>query len=98
MSTKYGAARACAKGKQRSSKKRIGTRGASFKDAPRPRSKPMVKRFVEPVAVAPVQSMDTGADTLSEFSAPVRKYAHKQDIGKVFPTTDRTPVIERVKE
>lgn len=68
MTTKYGAARACAKGKARSGKKRIGTRGASFKDAKRPKSSGMsrmVKRYVEPVEVPEVPTMDTGASALS---------------------------------
>lgn len=65
MTTKYGAARACAKGKARSGKKRVGTRGATFKDAKRPRSTPMVKRYVEPMEIPEVPSMDTGATTLS---------------------------------
>lgn len=68
MASKYGAARSCAKGKARSGKKRIGTRGATFKDAPRAKSSvmpKMVKSFIAPVPVAPVESMDSGATALS---------------------------------
>lgn len=65
MATKYRSVKTCAKGKARSSNKRIGTRGATFKDAPRPKSSPMTTRYVEPVQVEPVQSWDTGSTNLS---------------------------------
>ena len=77
MGKKHNSVATCAKGKPRSSKKRIGTRGATFKDAPRPKSSVMprmVRSYVEPVAPRPVESMDTGATSLSfESPEPVRR-------------------------
>ena len=84
--------RAAVKGGARCSK----AKGGAFKDAPRPRSSRMVRSYIEPVEVAPVESMDTGATTLSAVVPRAIPKSGKADIGKIFPTTDRTPVIDTV--
>jgi hypothetical protein len=80
--TKESGMASAVKGGARHGKKRVGTRGATFKDAPTRSTKgKMVKRYIEPVEVKPVESMDTGSTSLSfESPNPSRKAVPIKDV------------------
>lgn len=100
--TKASGTQAAIKGGARNAKKRIGTRGATFKDAKRPKSSGMRRmetRYVEPVEIAPVASMDTGATTLGETVAisgreTINKASVTEQVTRVYWINGATKIPE----